>query len=764
MDQPLNSSQLTTFTGDITNDALLETQSRLRELAGHTDLPTLQLREGWIAVPVKLKVELPPLGPVAGLDIKEQEPILIGFSLGQYPSTAPNVYTNRPNFPKSIVPHMYLPTAGLPAGFCLIKGGSTAYDEWYANKTIKDVLIRVANWLRDAGAGMLAIDGGQYDPLRLVSYTGYMTYDYDHLARVVRQKSALSPGSNFACLQLEDTAPKSDQYSWHLRKIVSADQLELATAEEKAEGVKESDDRSKKMLYRGFLLWANKDEPIYDFDVDLPFTWESFKFFCDKHLIDPGPLEQELIKWPSAYITYPIIVAIKRPLQVLGFSDSIEFVNFDLVLRKEAFDEKGIRPEIKLSVNKHLQPLTAQKAQAISAFTPLTSDSVLVAGAGALGSKVVLHHLKSGRKHMFVADTNTLLPHHMVRHGLGTAYLFQNKANALGNEAKLLFPDEPQSLTGLSLNAEHILTSVPSVEYFDWIYDFTAATPFFHRLIKAKLSEKTKVAKGYISDFGNLGILMIEGPQRNPRVDDLQILLYQQALKEAEIQKWLQREAAAESSSQNILIGVGCSTDTTVLAGDMVSLHAAWMSGQLKQEIARFTRPDGLVFLNRIQHDPYFAPSVTLHMIQPLSVIAAVNDPQWQVRFAHGILDDLKTQMQQASPIETGGILVGCANHKTKTIHVTDTIAAPPDSTANEVCFCRGKEGLAKAIQHIVDQTGRQLGYIGEWHSHPEGPNGMSRKDDQTVDRFKREYSQEVTPLPVFLLIVTPDAILPFVF
>jgi hypothetical protein len=44
---------------------------------------------------------------------------------------------------------------------------------------------------------------------------------------------------------------------------------------------------------------------------------------------------------------------------------------------------------------------------------------------------------------------------------------------------------------------------------------------------------------------------------------------------------------------------------------------------------------------------------------------------------------------------------------------MTDTIAAPPDSIANEVCFCRRKEGFAGAVQHINDQTGGQLDYTG---------------------------------------------------
>jgi integrative and conjugative element protein (TIGR02256 family) len=134
------------------------------------------------------------------------------------------------------------------------------------------------------------------------------------------------------------------------------------------------------------------------------------------------------------------------------------------------------------------------------------------------------------------------------------------------------------------------------------------------------------------------------------------------------------------------------------------------------------------------------------------------------MRFKPGILETMQEEMKLALPHETGGVMVGSANFKTKTIHVVELIKAPPDSKANPVCFFRGVDGLPESIEKVNELTGNQLGYIGEWHTHPEGPEEMSTTDLRTVIKFKKEFDNLTAPLPVFLMIITPDNILPFVF
>ncbi len=120
--------------------------------------------------------------------------------------------------------------------------------------------------------------------------------------------------------------------------------------------------------------------------------------------------------------------------------------------------------------------------------------------------------------------------------------------------------------------------------------------------------------------------------------------------------------------------------------------------------------------------------------------------------------------MRKAGRNETGGIFIGVANHKTKTIHVVGLIDAPPDSRANPVCFFRGYQGFPEQVGAVVEGSGGQLGYIGEWHSHPHGPNAPSETDMENVSKFKTEFDLLVPPLPVFMTIVTPNAVLPYVY
>ena len=136
----------------------------------------------------------------------------------------------------------------------------------------------------------------------------------------------------------------------------------------------------------------------------------------------------------------------------------------------------------------------------------------------------------------------------------------------------------------------------------------------------------------------------------------------------------------------------------------------------------------------------------------------------WSVRTAVPVRNTIQRAMLKAAPYETGGVFIGRANFKTKTIHVVSIVPAPPDSRANTVCFFRGTQYLPERVAQISDATGGQLGYIGEWHTHPAGPDFMSPTDTETVMRFKEKFDTLISPLPVFLLIVTPTAFLPFVY
>ncbi|HVW99979.1 MAG TPA: Mov34/MPN/PAD-1 family protein, partial [Candidatus Babeliaceae bacterium] len=126
------------------------------------------------------------------------------------------------------------------------------------------------------------------------------------------------------------------------------------------------------------------------------------------------------------------------------------------------------------------------------------------------------------------------------------------------------------------------------------------------------------------------------------------------------------------------------------------------------------------------------------------------------------ISEKLKKLCNKYAPVETGGVLIGLANYKTKTIHVLDIITEPQDSHGTCVGFTRGIKGLPEEINRIKELTGNMIGYIGEWHSHPMNLKQLSHRDHETIADLK--ILNDVIPIPTCAVIVTPDDVLAFVY
>ncbi len=650
-----------------------------------------------------------------------------------------------------------------PQAFASSGGGLT---EWYGNKRLSDLYTRVSNWLRDAAAGVLTEDGNQFDPVRMEGYCGSIIYDYDNLANIVSKGSSYTENQNFAIAFFERNT-SGDRVSFKLVNLLTADTI--ATSVETLETERKKADGSplKKNYHFGYIVWSDQPTSFTEYAVDFPDDWNGFKHFCFRFGVDTTHLERHIAeKGLNDFVHIPVIVAVRRPKVLIGFSDSIEFFNF--TIRIDGNDVKGgsIINNVVVLFYTHAQPLSRQKAKQISGEQVNLGRYALIAGCGALGSKVIMHFARSGVTNYFLTDPDEVSPHNLVRHALLGSAEGLNKADALAKEIKAIYPYEKVSLLLSAKSNGSIFFGVETNKVIDWVLDFTASNAFTQSLVKTQLEETTRVAQASITDFGKMGMIFFEGKQRNPRIDDLRVMLYAQYKEQPFISQWLQREAENSSQSNNlsITIGVGCNSETTVLADDVVSLHAALTSAVIKRESKHPQSEEGRVYVNVLQDEPFFANRPHLFTIPPLEILTAINNPSWQIRMRPGILVELKKEMGLAMPSETGGVFVGCANHKTKVIHVTQFIKAPADSIANEVCFFRGIQGLPGAIKEANEGTGNQLGYIGEWHTHPFGPNQMSATDAAAIKKFKKEFVELPSPLPVFMMIVTPTHILPYVY
>ncbi|MDJ1485946.1 Mov34/MPN/PAD-1 family protein [Cytophagaceae bacterium YF14B1] len=755
------SATLAPFTSEITNLDLSASLQGLVRFLGGKPLKLFDWDGDQLAISLTVAVELPPLGNFDGIDIRKQEPVLIVINLVNYPHVPPAVYPDRLDFPKDQLAHLYVTREGGPPAFCLIRGSK---EEWYANKQLKDLVIRVSNWLRDAASGELTIDADQFDPIRLEGYWGMVIYDYDQLMDVVTQNKSYIPQSDFA-IGLFERNQSQKGLIFKLNKIVTPANTKETFEEFQKEKEKDASLPSKKRYHFGYIVWSNHQTVFDRYEVNLPSDWERLKVFGAQFGIGLQNLEEWIATADAnTYVTIPVIIGVKRPKPLIGFSGNIEFFNFCLRVDSPDVDDGKIVNNVSVFFQAHKQPLTQRRAREISGFKGSFGSYNLIIGCGALGSKITMHLARSGETNFILVDPDDLSPHNLARHAAPAGSVGLNKADALKNEINRIYPHEKLILTSTDKSGHYVLSAGDLLKVFNWIFDFTASNSFSQSLIKARVAGISRVCKCYLSDLGNLGILLLEGKDRNPRIDDLQVILYSQYRHMPSITEWLQRENRQEENNLSITVGVGCNSETIVLSDDVISLHSAYFAGVIKSESAHEAGEIGKIYLNQITQVPFYSNVCNLIKVPRLDVMPAVNDSSWQVRFQAGILEEIKQRMKESSPRETGGVMVGRANFKTRTIHVVEALAAPPDSQANEVCFFRGIEGLPDAIEQINTLSGNQLGYIGEWHSHPLGPNQPSQTDLNTVGKFKNYFEQLPTPLPVFLMIVTPNHILPYIF
>jgi integrative and conjugative element protein (TIGR02256 family) len=755
------SNNLPPFTNEIENPDIQDSLTSLKKLS-NKKINILDWGNNRIAVPLELKIDLPSLGNFEDLDIRETEPVIIVFDIKNYPVSAPKVFTDRLDFPKNNLAHLYIASNNRPPAFCYVRGNT---DEWYANKRIDDLVVRIGNWLRDAATGELTTNGEQYEPLRLEGYSGSMIYDYDTILNELITNQDIQIGERSASV-LFTSSHKDEDYTYHFSKFITNENGDtiLKNVNEEREKFKEND-KGKQYFY-SILLWNDETEINEDYEVNIPSSWEEFKSFCAFYKINYDVFE----KFASAftYINedkyFPLIIGIRRPRQLIGYSSNMEFINLCVKLSQDDVKEDKIISNVAIKMLEHNQPLTQKLASKISGADKGYDASSVIFGCGALGSKVILHLAKSGNTNLTLIDPDHLSPHNLVRHSLFADDIGKNKSKALVDKIKALFPFEQTAILGGPSFKEGYLEKEDTFKNHEWIMDFTASNSFFNKLSTLENINNCSIIIASISDFGNLGILYKEGRLRNPRMDDLQVCLYSESEKDIEIENWLCNEKAAENSNNLLVsVGIGCNSESTVLSDDKISSHASYFSGAIKKEMSNKSEI-GKIFLNKISDDPEYKIESKVLYVNPFEIYQMTNNSKWTVRFRDNVTVQMKNAFRASGTFETGGVFLGICNYKTKTIYVSGIINAPPDSKSNRAEFIRGREGLAEEISEIERKSGGQIGYIGEWHTHPEDPDGLSFQDMRSISRHKEELSQLIPPLPVFICLVTPNGLFPYIF
>ncbi|WPV65975.1 ThiF family adenylyltransferase [Chitinophaga sp. LS1] len=750
----LYSEDLQEYTGQIT----IEVQEAIEELRRYFCLETvkvLSIDDYWIAIPVNLHVSIPPNGSVGGIDIREIEPILIWFKLGNYPSVAPRVSSDRKDFPRHKLSHLYVLQSKDPGvKLCLVRGN---LDEWFANKPLVTMLGLSEEWYFKAANGLLNEDGNEFDPMRLDSYSDYHAYRYSRMIEVVEEQKSFLPREPFACFITIGSEVLKDA---HVRVIFKTDAYFPLIASEKVISIAkalESKKNANMFPFVSVLIWNPSDVTYSEYDTNIPTNYQELVKYFHRYDIDINPILENLIKtkiiWKE---TIPLIHAIKRPKKMIGFAGNYEFVNFRLYA--EPGQKKVIGPQCEVKIMSHIEPFAQSIASTLSGET--RNAKTLFVGAGSLGSKIIMHNARSGNASMGICDNDDFLEHNLARHTLLPIHVGRNKANALVDELNKMFEFTPdrsiEAFTAkVGLLSDSIFTN------YKWLVDSTASLSVRNWLALKKFNSPINIAKCELANEGGIGLLYVEGENRNPRIDDLVNLAYFRALKYLAIEKWRRNDADREEKT--LEIGLGCSSATAVVADDSISSHAAIFSKVLHHQKDRdIIKEKGLFYLQVIDKKGIPESYSRHEIIDPFSVHQCGVGSGWEVRLMGGLKEHLLLECKRFKPKETGGILIGICNYKTKTIHVYDIMNAPPNSKRTSVSFIRSNTGLKERVDQIKAITGGMIGYVGEWHTHPMQLEQLSERDKKTVDELL-PINRKV-PIPTLSLIVTNTDLLPYIF
>lgn len=754
----------------------------LRRITG-SDVRCVRWNDDYVAAAFTVKVDLPSRGPVGGIDIRAEEPVMLVFNRRDYPELAPMARSDRKDFPTSRLPHLNPVLPGQPPYFCLHRG---SLNDWFAEHTLEDLVTRMRGWLRDAARNRLIPEGDRFEVTRIIDALGTAIFApkaFEGWLGEGWKSTNGESGYGFLMMSLLDRDKRDPARDGGFPVKVWRFYSNEEDLSKSLEAVREinaliSKTESVAPFCFGILCWSARDQPVGEYFGQLPQAVAELLELCGRYGI---PLGEALSDYAGRGLQQvnglPVILGLVRPQPLIRSESNIEPLCFVLDGSSADFTERRALPnEARVWTLVQRSPLTSELARNISGVAENEQPGrILLLGGGALGSKLALHYGRSGHTALTTVDPASLSPHNFVRHSLLSDRAGQNKADAIKKSIEAIYEGIPESEKPGAHEGSALdwIKGERRAELADYglLIDATASGMVNEALVRANLPESLKVVRCGIADRGKVGLLALEGPRRNPRVDDLNILVYDLALDHPALGLWLdherrQREEQVGPVLEEISIGMSCSSDTMRLADDLVSWHASTFSIGLRDVLSR--PPDGkagCLILNyqagkseghaveglvsqRIPVEPFLV--LPAQAVDGWSVCDAGG---WQVRIHSRLVSVMRERLRRAAPKETGGLMIGVVHPNRRIIYVTRLLDPPADSEGTYSGFRRGTRRLRQAVAGIRRASGNLLGYVGDWHTHPRGSGHISTTDIRAMLQTKREF--DTVGFPTFILIVS---------
>ncbi|MEP1105763.1 MAG: ThiF family adenylyltransferase [Alphaproteobacteria bacterium] len=376
-----------------------------------------------------------------------------------------------------------------------------------------------------------------------------------------------------------------------------------------------------------------------------------------------------------------------------------------------------------------------------------TDLKVVQIGVGALGSQLAKTLGDEGFGRWTLIDKDRLMPHNLARHALPFFCVGRYKAPALSFQmcATLDDPDFARSIVCDVLNPEGKNDELDTAfKEADVILDASASVAVSRNVAIEAVRDRLAVSI-FFNPSGTDVVILSEGKDQSVRLDDVEMSYYLALLTNKNLQGHLTVPAGG------LLNGTACREPSMEMPQSRVIKLVGVAADQVRQAI---NSPAPRIAVWGESQDGL----VEKHSYSPPPDIKALVLGGWEIRCPQKVLDALQIERGKAGTVETGGVLIGAWDRKRKIIYVTIYLGPPHDSIQTPSGFVRGKSGLSELVSSISEVTFGNLGYVGEWHTHP----GMNAANLSADDRNFLHKMKELTVLedsPTLMFIAGNDGV-----
>lgn len=353
--------------------------------------------------------------------------------------------------------------------------------------------------------------------------------------------------------------------------------------------------------------------------------------------------------------------------------------------------------------------------------TMVSPRRLVAVGVGALGSQVCMNLVRRGYGEWVYIDHDRLLPHNLARHALSGSSLVRRKAVSLAEVANETIdgPEIAIPIVADVLSAPNKRADVgEALARAEVIVDMSASIAV-ERYLARDVDVPGRRVSLFLTPSGQVAVLLAEPRDRRIRLDALEMQYYRHLIATPTLDGHLRPDSGPMRYAGS------CRDVTSALPQDLVASHAAAGSRALRSALddvrARIVvweaDPEGIDIV-----------STTIAVCDVVEQIVGA----WTVCVDQGVLDKIERQRALALPNETGGVLMGSFDMERGILYVVDALPSPPDSEGSASHYVRGHEGLLTDVARIERVTDKWVGYVGEWHSHPDPPRRpMPSADDR---------------------------------